>query len=109
MFEGIAPSLFAEANDLQYAIPGGLIGVGTTIDPALCTKGSKHQVEIECEGTFTRGMTVVDELNVTIHDTANVEMWKPITADKSPHITVCWEIDVPGWKALLERCVRAQV
>jgi len=29
-------SLFAEANNLQYAIPGGLIGVGTTIDPALC-------------------------------------------------------------------------
>jgi translation initiation factor 2 subunit 3 len=31
-------SLFAEKNPLQYAIPGGLIGVGTTLDPAL-TKG----------------------------------------------------------------------
>eukprot|EP01095_Lingulamoeba_sp_RSL-Kostka_P018174 TRINITY_DN985_c0_g3_i1.p1 TRINITY_DN985_c0_g3~~TRINITY_DN985_c0_g3_i1.p1 ORF type:complete len:474 (-),score=197.52 TRINITY_DN985_c0_g3_i1:115-1536(-) len=29
-------SLFAEANDLQYAVPGGLIGVGTKIDPTLC-------------------------------------------------------------------------
>jgi len=29
-------SLFAEENDLQYAIPGGLIGVGTKIDPTLC-------------------------------------------------------------------------
>merc|ERR1712137_958535 len=29
-------SLFAEANDLQYAVPGGLIGVGTYIDPMLC-------------------------------------------------------------------------
>lgn len=29
-------SLFAEANDLQYAVPGGLIGVGTRIDPTLC-------------------------------------------------------------------------
>ena len=28
-------SLFAEANDLQYAVPGGLIGVGTMIDPTL--------------------------------------------------------------------------
>ncbi|GFY60908.1 eukaryotic translation initiation factor 2 subunit 3 [Trichonephila inaurata madagascariensis] len=28
-------SLFAEANDLQYAVPGGLIGVGTKIDPTL--------------------------------------------------------------------------
>lgn len=29
-------SLFAEQNDLQYAAPGGLIGVGTKIDPTLC-------------------------------------------------------------------------
>uniref|UniRef100_A0A5S6QRG8 protein-synthesizing GTPase n=1 Tax=Trichuris muris TaxID=70415 RepID=A0A5S6QRG8_TRIMR len=29
-------SLFAEGNELQYAVPGGLIGVGTKIDPTLC-------------------------------------------------------------------------
>ena len=29
-------SLFAENNDLQFAIPGGLIGVGTLMDPKLC-------------------------------------------------------------------------
>lgn len=29
-------SLFAENNDLPYAVPGGLIGVGTKIDPTLC-------------------------------------------------------------------------
>ena len=29
-------SLYAEHNDLQYAVPGGLIGVGTKIDPMLC-------------------------------------------------------------------------
>mmetsp|Transcript_39891 Transcript_39891/g.62225 ORF Transcript_39891/g.62225 Transcript_39891/m.62225 type:complete len:331 (-) Transcript_39891:183-1175(-) len=28
-------SLFAENNDLEYAVPGGLIGVGTKIDPTL--------------------------------------------------------------------------
>eukprot|EP01012_Entosiphon_sulcatum_P055402 TRINITY_DN772_c0_g1_i1.p1 TRINITY_DN772_c0_g1~~TRINITY_DN772_c0_g1_i1.p1 ORF type:complete len:490 (-),score=86.63 TRINITY_DN772_c0_g1_i1:59-1501(-) len=28
-------SLFAEENELQYAVPGGLIGVGTRIDPTL--------------------------------------------------------------------------
>lgn len=28
-------SLFAEQNDLQYAVPGGLIGVGTKVDPTL--------------------------------------------------------------------------
>jgi translation initiation factor 2 gamma subunit (eIF-2gamma) len=29
-------SLLAEQNQLQYAVPGGLIGVGTKIDPTLC-------------------------------------------------------------------------
>ncbi|KAF0989804.1 hypothetical protein HZS_6857 [Henneguya salminicola] len=29
-------SLFAEQNTLEYAVPGGLIGVGTLIDPVLC-------------------------------------------------------------------------
>jgi len=29
-------SLFAETNLLQFAVPGGLIGVGTLIDPTLC-------------------------------------------------------------------------
>eukprot|EP00253_Pinus_taeda_P002023 PITA_02023 len=28
-------SLYAEQNELQFAVPGGLIGVGTTIDPML--------------------------------------------------------------------------
>ncbi|KAF2861100.1 eukaryotic translation initiation factor 2 subunit gamma [Piedraia hortae CBS 480.64] len=29
-------SLFAENNNLKFAVPGGLIGVGTRIDPTLC-------------------------------------------------------------------------
>lgn len=29
-------ALRADKNDLQYAVPGGLIGVGTKIDPTLC-------------------------------------------------------------------------
>merc|ERR1712196_567364 len=28
-------SMYAEQNDLMYAVPGGLIGVGTKIDPTL--------------------------------------------------------------------------
>lgn len=33
-------SLFAEENELQFAVPGGLIGVGTTMDPTL-TRGNR--------------------------------------------------------------------
>ena len=79
------------------------VAMAIAIDPDLCTKKSKHLVEIETTGTFTRGMTVVDRLNVGVHDTANVEMWHP---NRTGTVTVCWELDVPGWKALLEESVR---
>ncbi len=32
----LSVSLFAEQNDLMFAVPGGLIGVGTKVDPTLC-------------------------------------------------------------------------
>ena len=78
------------------------VAMAIAIDPALCTRHSRHFVEVECEGKFTRGMTVVDQLRVTQEDTASVAMWQG-----APQIRVCWELDIPGWKALLERCARS--
>lgn len=56
-------SLLAEQNQLQFAVPGGLIGVGTLVDPALCRadrllgmvmsavgKGPSIFTEIKAEG-----------------------------------------------------------
>lgn len=56
-------SLLAEQNQLQFAVPGGLIGVGTLVDPALCRadrllgmvmsavgKGPSIYTEIRAEG-----------------------------------------------------------
>jgi translation initiation factor 2 subunit 3 len=56
-------SLFAEKNSLEYAVPGGLIGVGTQMDPTLTRadrlvgqvlgiKGSLPDVFIEVEISF---------------------------------------------------------
>lgn len=77
------------------------VAMAVAIDPAICTRASKHYVEVECDGEYTRGMTVVDALNVTKHTTGNVAMWSPHRAKGDPHITVCWEIDIPRWKDLL--------
>jgi translation initiation factor 2 gamma subunit (eIF-2gamma) len=56
-------TLLAEQNELQYAVPGGLIGVGTMVDPALCRgdrlmgmimsevgKGPSIYTEVKAEG-----------------------------------------------------------
>ncbi|CAD6254430.1 unnamed protein product [Miscanthus lutarioriparius] len=56
-------SLYAEQNELQFAVPGGLIGVGTTMDPTLTRAdrlvgqvlgevGSLPDVYIELEVNF---------------------------------------------------------
>jgi len=82
------------------------VAMAIAIDPTICTRRSKHYIEVECDGTFTRGMTVVDQVGVVADDTGSVAMWKPHREKGEPHITVCWEIDVRRWKELLERTVR---
>ncbi len=82
------------------------VAMAIAIDPTICTRKSKHYVEVECDGTYTRGMTVVDELGVTTYDTPNVEMWQPLVKKGDPHITVCWEIDAKRWKELLYQTMR---
>jgi len=62
---------------------------------------------IECEGLYTRGMTVVDQLDITV--TAGVphhEIWQPLTQRGAPNASVCWEIDIPRWKELLYSLLR---
>jgi inosine-uridine nucleoside N-ribohydrolase len=76
------------------------------LDPSICTRSSRHHVEVECAGTFTRGMTVVDELGVTAADTENVAAWRPLTRGREPNVKVCWQIDVERWKGLLRRLVQ---
>lgn len=97
-----------EANIRQNGDPGmGLpdpIAMAIALDPAVASKKSKHYVEIECSGEFTRGMTVVDQLynlGHTLDEMGNVPEWKPLVAKGEPHISVCWSIDVQRWKTLL--------
>ncbi|MBZ0310655.1 MAG: nucleoside hydrolase [Anaerolineae bacterium] len=82
------------------------VAMAVAIDPTLCTRKSKHYVEIECEGTYTRGMTVVDQLNVTQKEDHPVQAWQPHRAKGEPHITVCWELDNQRWKDLLYSTMR---
>ena len=82
------------------------VAMAVAIDPTIVTRKSKHYVEIECDGEFTRGMTVVDSCNVTGYDTANVAMWQPVVNRGAPHVTVCREIDNRRWKSLLYACLK---
>ena len=80
------------------------VAMAIALDPTICTRGSRHHVEIETESDLTRGMTVVDQLGVA-HWDHNQAVWGELLEDGS-NVTVCWEIDIPAFKALLKRSLR---
>lgn len=88
-------------GDPALALPDP-VAMAIAIDPTICTRSSRHYVEVECDGTFTRGMTVVDQQGVTANvGDPSVAMWGQLVQRGAPNATVCWEIDIPRWKALL--------
>jgi purine nucleosidase len=80
------------------------IAMAILLDPALNLSSSKHFVEIETASEITRGMTVVDRLNVT-GDGRNSQVWAETRAQAAP-CEVCWKLDVPRWKSALIAALR---
>jgi purine nucleosidase len=56
------------------------VAMAVLLDPALSVRSSEHRVEIETASELTRGMTVVDRLNVT-GDGRNLSVWS-VLADR---------------------------
>jgi purine nucleosidase len=73
------------------------------LNPSIGTDWSDHYVEIETQSELTRGMTVVDRLNVA-GDERNCAVWsQPLQAKKAK---VCWAIDNKRWKDALYTALR---
>lgn len=75
------------------------ICMAVLLDPKLKLEASRHYVAIECDSDVTRGMTVVDRLNVAA-DPRNLPVWKDVIHN-SEKIEICWKIDVQRWKSAL--------
>lgn len=80
------------------------VAMAVALDPTVCTKFSKHYVAVETAGVYTRGMTIVDQFNVTT-DARNAPIWEPYQHSE-PNVGVCWAIDVPRWKEMLYQVLR---
>ena len=75
------------------------VAMAIALDPSIVTSQSEHFVDVETESELTRGMTVVDRLNVA-HDERNREVWAASLAAR--HKTrVFWTIDNARWKQAL--------
>jgi len=75
------------------------VAMSVLLDPTLKREVSRHFVQIECDSVLTRGMTVVDRLDVAA-DPRNRRVWSEVL-QRNHKIEICWTIDVPGWKAAL--------
>ena len=76
------------------------VAMAIAIDPSIGTVWSDHYVDVETESELTRGMTVVDRLNVA-DDERNQSTWAPALANKKK-TRVCWTIDNQRWKQALD-------
>ncbi len=73
------------------------------LDPSVGTDWSNHYVEVETQSELTRGMTVVDRLNVA-DDERNRALWGP--AIGKGKVKLCWTIDNARWKQALYAALR---
>jgi purine nucleosidase len=74
------------------------------LDPTIGTDWSTHYVDIETRSELTRGMTVVDRLNVA-DDERNRAVWAELVS-KKPNAKLCWAIDNKRWKEALFSALR---
>jgi purine nucleosidase len=75
------------------------VAMSIALDPSIGTGWSRHYVDVETHSELTRGMTVVDRLNVSA-DERNRLVWSPLVANGNK-IKVCWTIDTARWKQAL--------
>jgi len=78
--------------------------MAVALDPSIVTSQSQHFVDVETESELTRGMTVVDRLNVA-HDQRNREVWSATLA-AGGQAKVFWTIDNVRWKQALYAALR---
>jgi inosine-uridine nucleoside N-ribohydrolase len=74
------------------------------LDPTVVTDWSEHYLDVETQSELTRGMTVVDRLNVTSDD-RNRAVWSQVL-QKNRKAKVYWTMDNQRWKEALFTALR---
>jgi purine nucleosidase len=80
------------------------VAMSIAIDPTIGTNWSDHYIEVETQSELTRGMTVVDRLNVAA-DERNQAVWARALKNKRK-AKVCWTLDNRRWKEALFAALR---
>ena len=79
------------------------IAMTIAIDPTVGTDWSEHYLDVETQSELTRGMTVVDRLNVA-GDERNQAVWSSAINQKRK-AKICWTLDNKRWKQILYKAL----
>ena len=79
--------------------------MAVALDRAIGLSWSRHLVEIECASELTRGMTVIDRLNVADDDN-NRRVWRA-AREADSRADICWTFDSARFKAMLKQALAA--
>ena len=79
------------------------VAMSVALDPTVGTEWGEHWVEVETQSDLTRGMTIVDRLNVA-EDERNRAVWAKALAGRKSK--VCWRIENTRWKESLYTALR---
>ena len=77
------------------------VAMAVALDPQICTRRSPHYVDVETESDLTRGMVVIDALDIG----DQIDEWEeggPMLT-RTQKIDICWELDSAAFKKLLLR------
>ncbi len=91
-------AFFVQTGQHGISLPDP-IAMAIALDPSIVTAQSDHFLEVETDSELTRGMTVVDRLNVAA-DERNRAVWARVltTGHKA---AIPWTIDNARWKQAL--------
>jgi purine nucleosidase len=80
------------------------VAMAVALDPSIITSQSEHYMDVETGSELTRGMTVVDRLNVAANE-RNRNAWAPVLGGQHK-AKIVWTIDNLRWKRALEVALR---
>lgn len=95
---------FEQTGEAGISLPDP-VAMAVALDPAICVDASDHYLDVEVSSDLTRGMTVVDRLDIAGNH-RNREVWAEVL-QTGKRARICWTIDTGRWKAALCQALRA--
>ena len=94
---------FEQTGEHGISLPDP-VAMSIALDPTIVTQQSEHYVDVETTSELTRGMTVVDRLNVAGNE-RNKAVWADVLK-QGVKAKVVWTMDIARWKQALFQALR---